>query len=48
MSADSLAAHSRRLRARRAYETLRTRVGPIVLVALTSLLAGFVLGGGGL
>lgn len=47
MTVESLSAHSRRLRVRRAYETIRTRVLPVVLVAVAGVLAGFALAGGG-
>lgn len=39
---DSLAAHSRRLRSRRTLETLRTRVLPLLVVALLGLALGVV------
>lgn len=52
MSADgealSLAGHRRRLRARRVYETVRSRVLPVALVALAGLAIGFTLAGGAL
>jgi hypothetical protein len=44
---DSLAAHRRRLRLRRTIETVRTRVLPFVLVAITGLAVGIALAGAG-
>lgn len=44
---DSLAAHRRRLRRRRTIGAIRSRVLPIVLVALLGLVVGLVLAGTG-